>query len=171
MQNQNQLVRPIPWPPPGLDSELPEYTGSLRRVPILNWCGRRYLKWKKKWEWWEELCRVEEEILEQFRLREGLVPEYPSVQYQEIVSLLSEAMSLEKSVDSPVLLPDDELALLVWGAYDDFTFREFQVLFEKKYEIWIPKIFFVPFLGNLDSGMTLNDFVERCLDLLASHEQ
>lgn len=171
MQDQKQLVRPIPWPPPKLDHELPEYTGALRRVPILNLCVQHYLKWKKKSDWWNELYRIEEEIIKQLKQREGLVPEYPSQLYQEIVALLSQAMTLEKMLESPVLLPDDELALLIWGPYDDMTLLEFRLMFEKKYSIQLPRTFFVQFLSSLETGLTLNDFVASCMDVVASNQK
>lgn len=170
MQTEKQLMRPVPWPPPSLNNEFPEYTGAWRKVPVVNWFIQSLTKWKHKSDWQDELYRIEEEILNQLKQRKNLEPDYPSQEYKEIVLLLSKAMSKEKPIDPPVILPDDELALLIWGAYDDMTLLEYRVLFYEKYEISLPTEIFKPFLSNLDSRLSLNDFVQTFLDVLANQK-
>lgn len=170
MQTEKQLMRPVPWPPPSLTNEFPKYTGAWRKVPVVNWFIQYLTKWKHKNDWQDELYRIEEEILNQLKLRKNLEPVYPSREYKEIVLLLSKAMSKEKTIDPPVLFPDDELVLLIWGAYDDMTLLEFRVLFFEKYEIGLPTEIFKPFLFNLDSRLSLNDFVHTFLNVLANQK-
>ena len=85
-------------------------------------------------------------------------------QQEQIIDLLSLAISQEKFIDPPLLRRDDRVDILLWGAYDDITLLIFGLSFDRCFgaRVQLDVLEWI----NFDKPKTVQDFVDFCLDAI-----
>lgn len=124
------LSYPKVWPPPSQPPASPaSFESKIKYIPILGWVVAYFL-WLSRSRRFERerLDPIVDEIVEQLDARETInnwqktQPWQNNPTKQKIALIISEAIGLEKPVDSPPPLhPEDPFGPLFWGPFDDLT--------------------------------------------------
>ncbi|QDU16489.1 hypothetical protein CA11_43210 [Gimesia maris] len=128
-------------PPPPAQRE-----HRFKRIPLVGWVLAGILaSSRRRSHAWQELAIVEKEIVDQLEAR-GQIDNwvkknnwFNTPEKQQIALIISEAIGLEKPLESPPPLhPEDPFGPLFWGPFDDLTPLTVRLEIQKKWNIHIP---------------------------------
>ncbi|QDT96244.1 hypothetical protein [Gimesia aquarii] len=141
------LNYPKVWPPSDLPPASPEsFEYKMKHIPILGWVVA-YIIWLFRWRRFrqEVLNPIEDEIVVQLDARGTIENWYKTQKWlnnptkQKIGLIISEAIGLEKPVESPPpLYPEDPFGPLFWGPFDDLTPLIVDLEIQKEFGCRIP---------------------------------
>tara|TARA_R110002049_G_scaffold1232_1_gene9211 strand:- start:521 stop:1105 length:585 start_codon:yes stop_codon:yes gene_type:complete len=128
-------------PPPPAQRE-----HRFKRIPLVGWVLAGILaSSRRRSHAWQELAIVEKEIVDQLEAR-GQIDNwvkknnwFNTPEKQQIALIISEAIGLEKPLESPPPLhPEDPFGPLFWGPFDDLTPLTVRLEIQKKWNLHIP---------------------------------
>jgi hypothetical protein len=109
-----------PWPPP----EPPPGPAPSRHwlfLPVLGWIIWAILDHRRMVPHRAILDRIESQILLQLKDRPSRSPWPEGSPHRELARLLEKAAAAEKGLKHVTVYPDDPVAPLLWGPFDDLS--------------------------------------------------
>jgi len=169
-KSKYQPVRyPKVWPPPEVPpAALESFESKIKHVPIAGWIVAYFLaqfRWSRHRS--EVLSSIEQEIVEQLEARETSInwikgQEWLNTpQKQKIALIISEAIGLEKPIESPPQLhPEDPFGPLFWGPFDDLTPMIVRIEIKKEFGYRLPSDGLMDKFW--DEQWTIGKFIDYC---------